>query len=151
MNIILERTDSVPWFTNMRTVFQALGLRASNYDWFVSDIETNYDGTDFSSDDRWISGEKLEQFINEHEVQFISAVFSALPKGTRFPVETSPSAQDYAGYWSGIEVAPQLKGALFEIAAWDSSATILVGLPAEVVERFQRAYPDAKSLVSAAR
>lgn len=151
MNIILERTDSVPWFTNMRTVFQALGLRASDYDWFVSDIETNYYGTDFSSDDQWISGENLEQFINEHEVQFISAVFSALPKGTRFPVETSPNVQDYAGYWSGVEVAPQLSGALFEIAAWDSSATILVGLPAEAIERFQLTYPDAKSLVSAAR
>ena len=151
MNLILEHTDSVPWFTNMYTVFRALGLHTSNYDWFVSDVETNYYGTDFTSEDQWVTGEVLERFIAENEVQFIWAVFSAFPKGTRFPVESPPNVQDYAGYWSGIEVTPQLKNALFEIAAWDSSATILVGLPVETVEQFKVAYPDAKSLISAAR
>ena len=151
MNLILERTNSVPWFTNMYTVFLALGFRASDYDWFVSDVETNYYGTDFTSEDQWVTGEALERFITDNEVQFIWAVFSAFPKGTRFPVENSPNVQDYAGYWSGIEVTPQLKNALFEIAAWDSSATILVDLPAEALERFKVAYPDAKSLISAAR
>lgn len=150
MNLIFERTDSVPWFTNMCTVFTALGFRASDYDWFVSDVETNYYGTDFTSEDQWITGETLERFITDNEVQFIWAVFSAFPKGTRFPVENPPNAQ-YAGYWGGAEVTPQLRDALFEITAWDSSATILVGLPAEAVERFKVAYPDAKSLVSAAR
>lgn len=151
MNIILERTDSVPWFTNMYTVFGALGFRASDYDWFVSDVETNHYGTDFSSEDNWVTGEALERFITENEVQFVWAVLSAFPRGTRFQIETPPNVQDYAGYWSGIEVTPQLNDALFEIAAWDSGATILVGLPAEAVEQFKVAYPDAKSLISAAR
>lgn len=151
MNLILERTNSVPWFTNMCTVFRALGFRASDYDWFVSDVETNYYGTEFTSEDQWVMGETLERFITENEVQFIWGVFSAFPKGTQFPVENPPNVQDYPGYWSGTEVTPQLKDALFEIAAWDSSATILVGLPAEALERFKVAYPDAKSLISAAR
>ncbi|MCX7276204.1 MAG: hypothetical protein NTZ15_02610 [Burkholderiales bacterium] len=151
MNLILERSTSVPWFTNMRSVFDALGFRASRYDWFVSDVETNYYGKDFVSDDQWISGEALERLISEHDIQFIWAVFSAFPKGTRFPVNNAPLVEDHAGYWSGVEVAPQLEGALFEIAAWDSSATILVGLPVDAEEAFSKKYPDAKSLTSAAR
>jgi hypothetical protein len=151
MNIILERTNAVPFFTEMRSVFKALGMQAGDYDWFVSDIETNYYGSNFTSKDQWITGEALERFINENTVQFIWAVFSAFPKGVRIQVEVAPIVEDYAGYWSGIEVAPQLKDALFEIAAWDSSATILVGLPAEAVEKFIKAYPDAKPLISVAR
>ena len=151
MNLILERTDSVPWFTNMQSVFCALGFSASDYDWFVSDIETNYYGDDFSSEDQWVVGEALERLITQNEVQFIWGVFSAFKKGTRFPVGNSPNVQDYAGYWSGVEVAPQLKEALFEIAAWDSSATILIGLPADAEEHFKVTYPDAKSLASSAR
>lgn len=151
MNLILERTDSVPFFTEMRSVFSALGLRARDYDWFVSDIETNYYGEGFTSDDQWITGDALERFITENTVQFIWAVFSAFPKGVRFQVKEAPIVEDYAGYWSGNEVAPQLKDALFEIAAWDSSGTILVGLPPEATEKFMNFYPDARPLVSAAR
>lgn len=151
MNLILEHTDAVPFFTEMHSVFKALGIRARDYDWFVSDIETNYYGNGFTSEDHWITGEALERFITENTVQFIWAVFSAFPKGVRFPVEAAPTVEDYAGYWSGIEVAPQLKDALFEIAAWDSSATIFIGLPAEAIEHFMRVYPDAKSLITAAR
>lgn len=151
MNIILERTSAVPFFTEMRSVFKALGMQARDYDWFVSDIETNYYGSGFTSEDQWITGEAFERFITENTVQFIWAVFSAFPRGVRIPVDVAPIVEDYAGYWSGIEVAPQLKDALFEIAAWDSGATILVGLPDEAVEKFIKSYPDAKPLISAAR
>jgi len=151
MNLILERTNAVPFFTEMRSVFKALGMQARDFDWFVSDIETNYHGSGFTSEDQWITGEALERFITENTVQFIWAVFSAFPKGVRIPVEAAPTVEGYTGYWNGIEVVPQLKDALFEIAAWDSSATILVGLPAEAIEKFMEAYPDTKPLISAAR
>lgn len=78
------------------------------------------------------------------------AVFSAVPKGFRFIVEKPPYLHDNPSYWSGKEVLPQLDGALFEIACWDSSATILVGLPAEAETSFVRAYSDTHSLVSVA-
>ncbi|WP_432723322.1 hypothetical protein R0381_001172 [Jeongeupia wiesaeckerbachi] len=151
MNLILERTDAVPFFTEMSSVFKALGMRARDYDWFISDIETNYYGNGFTSEDQWMTGEALERFITENTVQFIWAVFSAFPKGTRFPVEVAPTVDGFPGYWSGVEVASQLANALFEIAAWDSSATILVGLPGKATERFVSVYPDAKLLVSAGR
>jgi hypothetical protein len=151
MNLILEKTDQVPYFTNMRLVFRALGLSADAYDWYVSDIETNYYGSEFSSEDQWLSGETLRDFLEKNEVQFIWALFSAVPKELRTAVEVAPYIEENPNYWSGEEISPQLNGALFEIACWDSSATILVGLPPEAESLFVRAYPDTRSLVSVAR
>lgn len=151
MNLILERTDQVLFFTNMRLVFAALGVSAADFDWFVSDSETNYYGTDFTSDDQWIDGEALQNFVDQNEVQFIWAVFSAVPKGFRTVVTKVPYIEGNEDYWNGREMPPQLPGALFEIACWDSSATILVGLSPELEENFKRVYSDARSLVSMAR
>lgn len=151
MNLILEHTQQVRFFTDMRLVFSALGISAADYDWFISDIETNYHDAEFTSEDQWIEGETLQNFVNANEVQFIWAVFSAFPKGVRCTVPNVPYVDGNADYWSGKEVLPQLKGALFEIACWDSSATILVGLPLELEENFKNAYSDVCSLVSVAR
>jgi len=151
VNLILERPNVVPYFTEMRSVFTALGILPSDYDWYISDIETNYYGSSFSSDDQWIDGHSLERFIGENTVQFIWAVFSAFSKGTRFVVDRPPTIEDNPRYWSGSEITPQLSGAAFEIACWDSSATILIGLPVDAERRFKARYPDACSLISAAR
>ena len=151
MNLILERTKAVRYFTNMGMVFNALRISPSAYDWYISDVETNYYGDEFKSEDQWLSGVELGRFVAANEVQFIWAVFSAFPVGTRFDVDEPPIVEGNADYWSGFEVRPQLSGALFEIAAWDSSATILIGLPSHAEESFKAAYPDAKSLASAAR
>jgi hypothetical protein len=62
-----------------------------------------------------------------------------------------PYIEGNEDYWNGIEMTPQLPGALFEIACWDSSATILVALSPELEENFKRVYSDARSLVSMAR
>lgn len=48
MNLILERTDQVRFYTDMRLVFAALGISAAEYDWFISDVETNYYGSEFT-------------------------------------------------------------------------------------------------------
>ncbi|WP_446810295.1 hypothetical protein ACH50O_01480 [Methylomonas sp. 2BW1-5-20] len=151
MNLILEKTDQVRYFTNMLLIFKALGLSAADYDWYVSDIETNCPDSMFSQDDRWISGRELQEFLEKNDVQFIWAVFSAVPKGFRFVVETPPYIYDNPSYWSGHEVLPQLDGALFEIVCWDSSATILVGLPVEAEASFVRAFSDTRPLVSVAQ
>ncbi len=151
MNLILERTDQISFYTDMRLVFSALGISAADYDWFISDIETNYYGTEFSNEDHWVSGEKLESFVNENEVQFIWAVFSAVPKGYRQIVTDAPYVDGNPDYWNGRETSPQLSGALFEIACWDSSATILIGLPPKLEASFKLAYADVCSLISAAR
>ena len=151
MNLILEKTTQVPYFTNMSMVLNALKLKVSDYDWFVSDIETNCCEADFPTQDQWISGEKLQALLEKNEIQFIWSVFSAVPKGFRTIVEEAPYIEDNPSYWKGKDISPQLKGGLFEIACWDSSATILVGLPAKMTESFMQAYPDTRPLISAAR
>jgi len=149
MNLILEKTNQVPYFTNMQLVLSALGLTASDFDWYVSDIETNYYGEEFSSEDRWMTGLELQEFITSNEVQFIWAVFSAVPKGSRPAIQNTPYVDGNPTFWNQSSVKPQLEGALFEIACWDSSATILVGIGTEAGERFKRAYPDTKLLSQA--
>jgi hypothetical protein len=151
VNIILENTDQVAYFTNMKQVFSALNISASDYDWYVSDIETNFSSSDFTQEDKWISGEDLSCFLENNEIQFIWAVFSALPKGLRPTIHESPYIEGNPEYWSGKVISTQLSDALFEIACWDSSATILVGLPEKAESAFILRYPDTRPLVSAAR
>jgi hypothetical protein len=149
MNLILEQTDQVPWFTNMRDVLKAAGIEAQDYDWYISDIETNWTPPGFSLADHWLSGEELASFLREHEVQFGWAVFSAVPKGFRSAPLSAPYADGNPSYWRGDEPVPQLEGAVFEIACWDSSATILINLPAEAARSFQMRYTDARPLATA--
>ena len=151
MNLILENTDQVSFFTDMELVFNALGLSAADYDWYVSDIETNCSASMFSQDNRWISGQELQELLANSDIQFIWAVFSAVPKGVHFVVETPPYIYDNPSYWSAEEVRPQLEGALFEIVCWDSSATILIGLPAEAEASFMHKFSDTRPLVSVAQ
>ena len=114
MSLILENTDQVPYFTNMRLVLLAVGISATNYDWYISDIETNYGPEKFSSEDRWMPGEELNLILEGDEIQFIWAVFSAVPKGYRHAVEYSPYVDGNPQYWTGDEPIPQLPGALFD-------------------------------------
>jgi hypothetical protein len=151
VNLILERSDRIRFYTDMRVVLEAAGLRASAFDWYLSDVETNYYGPDFSNDDRWVSGIELEAFLNVHSVQFIWAVFSAFPVGYRREVAEAPYVDDNPLYWQGLEVSPQLSDALFEIVCWDSSATILIGLPNEAERRFADVYPETRSLTAASQ
>lgn len=149
MNLILERTEQVPYFTDIRLMLDALGVCAADYDWYISDIETNYYGTDFHSEDQWICGQQLSDFLQNNDVQFIWAVFSAVPTGHRSAVEEVPYVEGNPNYWKGTEPMPQLAGALFEIACWDSSATIFIGLPAEMEASLIRAYPETRPLIGA--
>lgn len=133
----------------MRDVFDAATIAPQDYDWYVSDIETNRTPPGFSPVDQWFSGEDLASFLREHEVQFIWAVFSALPKGFRTAPSSVPYADGNPSYWSAREPAPQFDGALFEIACWDSSATILINLPEQAIRSFVAKYPDTRPLAEA--
>lgn len=149
MNLILERADRVPFFTDMRATLRALGISASDFDWYLSDVETNYYGDDLAPQDQWITGHELHRLLERNEIQFIWAVFSAVPVGHRPTVLAAPYIEGNPDYWAGSEVRPQLPEAVFEIACWDSSATILVGLPAAAEARFLAAFPETDTLQNA--
>ncbi|WP_332851920.1 hypothetical protein [Duganella sp. S19_KUP01_CR8] len=151
MNLILEKTDQVRFFTDMKEVFAAAEIAPQDYDWYVSDIETNFTPEGFDVGDQWIRGEELASLIHKQEIQFIWAVFSAVPKGTRPTVSEPPYVDGNPDYWDGKDPAPQLEGALFEIACWDSSATILINLPERAQRAFIAKYSDTQPLTKAAR
>jgi hypothetical protein len=149
MNLILEKTDRVRWFTNMREVLDAANIAPRDYDWYVSDVETNWTPPGFSLADQWFAGDELASFLRGHDLQFIWAVFSAVPKGFRSSPSSAPYADGNPNYWSGEEPDPQLDGALFEIACWDSSAAILINLPEEAARSFVARYIDTRPLMPA--
>jgi len=148
-NLILGKTDQVRMYTNMRDVFEAANIAPQDYDWYVSDIETNWRPPGFRPDDQWFTGDELAAFLYAHEIQFIWAVFSAVPKGLRPIPAQAPYVEGNPRYWDGTEPEPQLEGALFEIACWDSSETILINLPTQAIDSFASRYPDAKPLATA--
>ncbi|MBU2872661.1 hypothetical protein [Marinobacter salexigens] len=147
MNLILEKTSQVTFFTNMREVIEALGIKCSDYDWYVSDVETN----GYPFEEGWHSGEELESRLEWDDIQFIWAVFSAFPKGVRAEVRQTPYVEGNSFYWDGSEPRPQLEGANFEIACWDSSATILIGLKSKLAKAFKTTFSDAVELRQAVR
>lgn len=149
-NLILEHSSAVPYYTDMRRVMLALGISAKKFDWYISDIETNV-GELFPIEDRWLEGESLQRILDEHEIQFIWAVFSAVPRGYRRDVKVAPFADGNRNYWNDADVKPQLPGALFEIAAWDSSATLFVGLPEALSDSLLVGLPATRPLVEAQR
>jgi hypothetical protein len=151
MNLILEKTDQVPYFTNMRVVFDALRVDCEDFDWYVSDLETNITVPELGEGGRWFSGRELKRLITEKSIQFIWGVFCAVESGKRLEIDTEPYANGNPDFWKPDGSAVQLNGALFEIVCWDSSATLLIGIPETAGEAFCKAYPDAKRIEDVAR
>ncbi|MDB5959437.1 MAG: hypothetical protein JWP59_731 [Massilia sp.] len=149
MNLILEKTDQMRYFTDMREVFDAANIAPEDYDWYLSDIETNWTPPGFAPIDQWFSGEALASFLCLHQLQFIWAVFSAVTKGFRLLPLNAPYVEGNPNYWNGSVVEPQLDGGIFEIAFWDSSAIILINLPAQAEQAFISRFADTRLLATA--
>ena len=144
MNLIIKNTEQIKFFTYLPQIFDALKIACREFDWYLSDIETN----GFDIKDGWYTGEELSQRIEENEIQFIWGVISAVKKRNRPIVADSPYADGNSDLWNIPNIKPQLPEALFEIVSWDSSATILIGLNDELTEKFTSVYSDAKKLTN---
>ena len=154
MNLIIESTKQVSYYTDMQQTISALGISASDFDWFISDIEINciVPTLQHCSDepwnylDQWVSVAILQSILENQDIQFIWAVFSAVPKGYRCHIAQAPYCEGNPDYWNKTELVPQLEGALFEIACWDSSATILIGISEALACQFINHFSDTKVL-----
>jgi hypothetical protein len=144
MNVALDDPNAVPYFTDMKTTLDAAGIKATDFDWYVSDLETNYSIDALPASAGWMTGQELEQALTAPGLQFIWAIFSAFPGGTSLDVPEEPCADGNPQYWTNANLKPQLPGALFEIVSWDSSAIILVGVPEHSGLAFMRRYSQAK-------
>ena len=86
----------------------------------------------------------MEAILKTEGLQFIWLVLSAFPLGKRIEVPHEPCADGNPRYWAEPELRPQLAGANFEIVSWDSSATLLVGVPEKFGNAFMNYFPQAK-------
>ncbi|MBO9689774.1 MAG: hypothetical protein J7598_24500 [Mitsuaria chitosanitabida] len=151
MNLLLDSSSAVPYFTDVGATLRAIGVSASEFDWYVSDVDTNFKPAGLSWSDHWMTGPELAAVLSHADLQFNWAVFSAFPRGTRIDVVEAPSADGNPEFWRDDgTLRPQLKDASFELVCWDSSATILIGISESQAARFCRAYPEAKPLRSVA-
>lgn len=96
MNLILERTDQVKYFTYLPQVFEGLNIDCRDYDWYISDIETNC----CDLREGWYSGDELAQLIYTKDIQFIWAVLSAFTKENRCEVIDIPYIDVNENYWN---------------------------------------------------
>ena len=144
MNVALDDSSAVPYFTDMQATLCAAEIKTTDFDWYISDIETNQTLNALPASAGWMSGRELAEVLATPALQFIWAVFSAFPRGTSFEVLEEPCADGNSQYWSNVNLRPQLPEALFEVVSWDSSATILVGVPEHSGLAFMHKYPQAK-------
>ena len=147
MNLILEDSPQVPYFTDVAACLAALGVHAQDFDWFVSNIEANgpLPETLRTSHGAWLSGEALALMLTPG-LQVIWGVFSAFPVGQRPVIAEPPCADGNPDFWNVPDMHVQAPGAGFELVCWDSSATLLIGLSAEQAARFMRTYAEAREL-----
>lgn len=130
----------------MNDVFDVLTGVCEKYDWFISDIEMNCTPPEeLKNENQFVSGELLKKIISENDIQFIWAVFSALPKGATPMVGVIPYANCNSDFWIGSP-RPQLKNASFEIVCFDSSLFLLIGIPENIGYKFKAKYTDAIDL-----
>jgi hypothetical protein len=144
MNVALDDPNAVPYFTDMKAALDAAEIEPTDFDWYVSDLETNYTVDALPASAGWMTGQELKEVLATPDLQFIWAIFSAFPSGTSFEVPEAPCADGNPQYWSNADLKPQLPGALFEVVSWDSSATLLVGVPEHSGFAFMQKYPQAK-------
>lgn len=142
MNLIIEESKYVKYYTDMAQVVRWLGDVCSEYDWLITDIDGGWIGIE---DPCLITGEDLKLKLGESDWQFIWAVFSAVPKGANPNYTNAPYADGNPNFWKGCPM-PQHKEAIFEIVCWDSSATLFIGLPEHLGKRLFEAVPDIKNL-----
>lgn len=96
----------------------------------------------------WLSGEDFFEIVTEHDIQFIWAVFSAIPKHisqSEVLEYDLPYADGYRGFL-GNPISIQHPLAEIEIVPWDSSLVLLISKDNEVIDRFQKQFPLSEDL-----
>jgi hypothetical protein len=145
----------MPFFTDLRLVFRAIGDRQREFDWLVTDLDYGWLGV---HDDRpppfvgpgphWLTGAELTRRVAEYDMQFVWAVLSGFRPDTALDVgrlAVEPYADGNPGFW--VE-EPRIQHPLaeVEIVCWDSTSTLLLCRDRSIGECFRRYFPEAVDL-----
>jgi hypothetical protein len=145
VNLILEGSAFVDFHTDMRSIFLAVPS-LENYWYLITDIELNFNcDSRLTSGTAVLSGTELKEICSAHTVQFIWAVFSAFDTRPAALPEALPFADGNTDFWRGSP-KQQATGACFEIACWDSGATLFIGISQAFSEQLRARFPDIQDL-----
>ena len=128
MNILLERSKFVDFYTYLDPIFEA-APELADFTFLISDIElgTHRDER-LATEPSIISGHELRAMVEAKKIQFIWAVLSAFDHTPTVPSEL-PFEDGNSRFWEGLP-KPQISDAKFEIVCWDSGATLFIGIEA---------------------
>ncbi|MGL4550605.1 MAG: hypothetical protein ACRC33_05415 [Gemmataceae bacterium] len=155
METLLEGRCGVPYFTDLRLVFRAIGDRQREFDWLVTDLDYGRLGVHdhrpppfIGRGPHWLTGAQLTRQVAEYDLQFAWAVLSGFPPGTPLDLDrlaVDPYADGNPGFW---EEQPRIQHPLaeVEIVCWDSTATLLLCRDRSLGESFRRHFPEAVDL-----
>ena len=139
------------WNTFMnQEVFDSIHNVQRDYNWLITDIyafpgRSNFD---YKAPYIWISGGELTEIFEEHDFQWMFAVFSGFTKDiTKEEVlqYELPYADCYEGFWKN-PLTIQHPLAVIEIAPFDCSYVLLISSDDKIVENFVKSKPLAEDL-----
>jgi hypothetical protein len=155
MEPILEGRCEMPYFTDLRLVFRAIGDRQREFNWLITDLESNWlavkDGRPepfVGQGPIWLTGDELSRIVADYEIQFVWAVLSGFPNGVVLDLAQlviEPYADGNPGFWVD-EPRIQHPMAEIEIVCWDSSSTLILSRDRPIGESFRRYFPEAVDL-----
>ena len=156
METLLEGRCEMPYFTDLRLVFRAIGGRQRDYNWLITDLDYGWLGVHEDHEQppfigggpHWRTGEELSRLVAEYDMQFVWAVLSGFPPAVSLDLDrlaVVPYADGNAGFWAD---EPQIQHPLaeVEIACWDSTSTLLLCRDRSIGESFRRYFPEAVDL-----
>jgi len=142
----------MPYHTDLRLVFEALGGRQREFNWLITDLELNYYPPRLRNTSReqatWMEGAELSEIVNANDIQFIWGVLSGFRSEITIDISAlnpRPFADDNRRLWSP-EVAIQHPLAEVEIVCWDSGATLFLTHDDDLSRRFREFFPEAVDL-----
>ena len=84
VNLVLEYSGQVPWYTDMAATLLAMGTDPAAYDWYVSDVETNVPVPSLHGGDAWMTGRQLSALLGFLGTQHEQAAHGLRPVPGRF-------------------------------------------------------------------
>lgn len=140
------------WYTDMQRVFRALGCRQKEFNWLLTDCicypQNPQTAALFQSDYCWLSGEELTELVEGENFQWIWASLSGFDKSVQLSDVLKydlPQAEDYNGFWS-LPLRMQHPLAKVEIAAIDSSMTMIFSEDEELVQQFREWFFESEDV-----
>ena len=99
MNLIIEKSKYVKWYTYLDDVFQKIP-ELRQYHWLISNLQVNYClDSRLHADPVMINGEDFNEIVQKQKIQFIWAVLSGFKKRIdTFPIEL-PYADGNRDLW----------------------------------------------------